>query len=285
MVKNMENDNNGDQTLEANIKKLDGSIIHPTKIRDWLVIFLLLALCFAGVLLRNSNLSYVPIYLIVGIMFYLMYLEKRARDRFMQRFALLAGFQYQEGTLTDDIDAPYLQIGRDRSLEDVVVGTFQTYPLRFFNFNCIVGYGKYQHTITFSAAQIGYRIALPHIFLDAHHHFFVDDAVFSAGAPVHDSNQESIKLEGDFNKYFSLYAPKGYEIETLQIFTPDIMADLIEYSKNFSLEFYGSNLYIYSRKTITSGKDLCGLYDLVKFLALKLAPEIEKIRITAMPAA
>ena len=117
-----------------------------------------------------------------------------------------------------------------------------------------------------------------HIFLDARHNFFTEDSIISTEEPDTDKNCETIKLEGDFNKYFTLYAPQGYEIETLEIFTPDIMAELIDYSKNFSLEFINNNLYIYPRKVIENGKDLYALYTLVRLLVIKLAPKLETIK-------
>jgi len=277
--KNMENDNLGDQNLEDSIKKLDGNIFHVAKMYELLLaalfLAIMLAIVFAAALLKNMILALVPFYAAAVA---IMYLKKMSRNLFMQRFALLASFDYQSEAPAESLDAPYLQMGLNRSLQDIVSGTYQSYPLQFFNYNCVVGSGKSRHTITFTAARIGYKATLSRIFLDAHHHYFTEDAALSLNTPFLDKNEEFIKLEGDFNKYFTLYAPKGYEIETLQILTPDIMEDLIAYSKNFSLEFYGSNLYIYSRKVITSGKDLCQLYDLVKFLAAKVAPELERIK-------
>ena len=282
----MENDNSHDSNIEESIKNLNADVFPDIKGYGWLLIILTLAIVFAAVffaaLVQNPMLILLPLAAIpVG----LVYFEGKARNSFMRRFALITGFQYIPETEDIGSNVPYLQIGHDRYLSDVVSGNFRDYPLRFFNFNCTEGYGKSQRSIVFTAARLSYRASLPHIFLDAHHHFFSEDLIFELENPI-DINVggEIIKLEGDFNKYFTLYAPKGYEIETLQIFQPDTMAELIEYAKKFSLEFYGSDLYVYSRKVITSGKDLYALYDLVKFLAAELAPEIEKIRVEPQPA-
>lgn len=37
---------------------------------------------------------------------------------------------------------------------------------------------------------------------------------------------QPLRLEGDFNKHFRLYTQDGTQVETLEIFTPDVMADL-----------------------------------------------------------
>jgi hypothetical protein len=121
-------------------------------------------------------------------------------------------------------------------------------------------------------------VPLPHILLDAHHHFFGDSAAVALNERFNVEGEEIIKLEGDFNKYFDLYAPKGQEIVTLQIFSPDIMAQLIDHSKKFSLEFFGNYIYIYSRKAIKNGYEIYAMYSLTRLLIDKLAPELERLK-------
>lgn len=52
-------------------------------------------------------------------------------------------------------------------------------------------------------------------------------------------------LEGDFNDYFKLYAPEDAEIETLRIFTPDIMRELIENYQEYNIELTPQHLFLY----------------------------------------
>jgi len=65
---------------------------------------------------------------------------------------------------------------------------------------------------------------LPHVILDS----TVDNVnilgkVFNNLPDDIDPNQR-LSLEGGFNDYFTLYAPKDYERDALYIFTPDLMA-------------------------------------------------------------
>lgn len=57
---------------------------------------------------------------------------------------------------------------------------------------------------------------------------------------------QEFSLEGDFGKYFRLYAPGGYERDALYILTPDLMAVLIDEAAAFDIEFIGSCVYFYS---------------------------------------
>ena len=65
-----------------------------------------------------------------------------------------------------------------------------------------------------------------------------------------------IKLEGDFNQYFSLSITKGYEVEALEIFTPDVMQELIEKAKKFSMEVIGGHIFIYDNAIVGTKQGL-----------------------------
>ena len=59
---------------------------------------------------------------------------------------------------------------------------------------------------------------------------------------------ERMSLEGDFDRYFAVYAPKGYERDALEILTPDVMACLIDYGRNWDIEVVEDRLIVASSK-------------------------------------
>ncbi|MDB5180934.1 MAG: hypothetical protein JWO54_697 [Candidatus Saccharibacteria bacterium] len=87
---------------------------------------------------------------------------------------------------------------------------------------------------------------LPHMVLDA----TSDDIKFAVirisqlGASF--AKDQVLKLEGDFNDHFTLYAPKEYETDALYVFTPDLMAHFIDTASTYNAEIIDNNLYIYS---------------------------------------
>ncbi|MBH0109071.1 hypothetical protein I6E81_02695 [Salinibacterium sp. NG22] len=83
--------------------------------------------------------------------------------------------------------------------------------------------------------------SLPHIVLDARRNNSL--IMFSALRPL--AKDQILSLEGDFDKYFTLYCPVGYERDALYIFTPDLMALLIDRSASFDVEIVDNWLFVY----------------------------------------
>ena len=59
-------------------------------------------------------------------------------------------------------------------------------------------------------------------------------------------SQQRLRLEGDFDRTFSLYCPTGYERDALYIFTPDLMALLLDLAPDCEVELVGDRLVLYS---------------------------------------
>ena len=83
---------------------------------------------------------------------------------------------------------------------------------------------------------------LPQLLLDSTR----NDGVFGSSIPMPIATGQSLSLEGDFNSHFTLYAPKGYERDALYVFTPDLMALLIDETGDFDVEIVDDMLFVYS---------------------------------------
>ncbi len=59
---------------------------------------------------------------------------------------------------------------------------------------------------------------------------------------------ERMSLEGDFDRHFAVYAPKGYERDALELLTPDVMACLIDYGRHWDVEVVEDRLIVASNK-------------------------------------
>jgi hypothetical protein len=84
----------------------------------------------------------------------------------------------------------------------------------------------------------------PHIFLDGH----TGDKAGTHRYSIDRSNR--ISLEGDFDKYFQVFAPNGYKSIALAVLTPDVMQTLVDESERFDVEIFGSHLRIISKKKV-----------------------------------
>ena len=57
-------------------------------------------------------------------------------------------------------------------------------------------------------------------------------------------SSQRLSLEGDFNRHFDLFCPRGYERDALYILTPDVMARLIDGVRDFDVEFIDDRLVL-----------------------------------------
>jgi hypothetical protein len=148
-------------------------------------------------------------------------------------------FEYlQEATVADRFSAP------DGAFEVGVitgkVGGGQAWP----------GTGGAVRTsfTTTEVMTIGYLAVrlerqLPQFVLDASRN---DDGKLS-NLPMPIAGGQRLSLEGDFDQHFSLYCPRGYERDALYIFTPDLMALLIDETGDFDVEIVDNMFFVYSK--------------------------------------
>ena len=82
---------------------------------------------------------------------------------------------------------------------------------------------------------------LPQMVLDARSN---DRGPFSSllNAPI---ATQHLSLEGDFDTHFRLYVPAGYERDALYVFTPDLMALLIDETGDLDVEIRDDRLIVY----------------------------------------
>ena len=59
------------------------------------------------------------------------------------------------------------------------------------------------------------------------------------------AGRQRLSLEGDFDRTFSLYAPKDYERDALYLFAPDLMALLVDAAGTCDVEFVDGWMFVY----------------------------------------
>jgi hypothetical protein len=68
----------------------------------------------------------------------------------------------------------------------------------------------------------------------------------SSNLPVYFDKKQILSLEGNFNEFFTLYCPREYERDALYVFTPDLMALLIDNAAPFDVEIVDDWMFVYS---------------------------------------
>jgi hypothetical protein len=178
------------------------------------------------------------------------YRQRRARAARIQLFADKNNLKYEQRRGDSGYAGMYFSLGDTRWRTDIISTPSSVVPS--------IEIGSLHYTIEFDMGdflarhiskgylQIRLDRKLPHIVLDATSN---DTKIFGkkiSNLPTRFSKSQKMNLEGDFNTHFSLYAPKGYERDALYIFTPDLMALMIDSVGAFDAEIVDDLLYIYN---------------------------------------
>ncbi|MDE0546317.1 hypothetical protein [Microbacterium sp. C7(2022)] len=137
--------------------------------------------------------------------------------------------------------------GSSRRSTDLVRG-YQPRFVEFANYRYTTGSGKNQTTHTWGYVAVKLDVPLPHIVLDA----LGNNALFGSNLPASFDKNQRLSLEGDFDRYFSLYCPAGYERDALYLFTPDIMARFIDNAAALDVEIVDDWLFLYAKRDFST---------------------------------
>lgn len=149
------------------------------------------------------------------------------------------------------LDAPPLpgmiySHGTSRMSTDVVRGTTPRF-VEFGNYQYTTSNGKNSTTHRWGYVAIKLDVPLPHIVLDA-----LSDNTLGSDVAAGFSPEQRLSLEGDFDRYFSLFCPSGYEVDALYLFTPDIMARFIDNLAQLNVEIVDDWMFFYTRRPVST---------------------------------
>lgn len=202
---------------------------------------------------RNSFISMLPMLLIaivvlgIGFAGWLALRRQRVMDYRLSRFAAANNMTY-----AGDVDDPPLpgmifSLGRARRASQLVRGHSPRF-VEFGNYQYTTGSGKNSTTHKWGYVAVKLDVPLPNIVLDA----LGNNALFGTNLPASFQKEQRLSLEGDFDKYFTLYCPAGYEQDALYLFTPDIMARFIDNAAQLDVEIVDDWLFLYTKRAAST---------------------------------
>ena len=209
----------------------------------------------------------------IGIVFlFLAARKQRIESAKIALFAQQNGFRY-----TRMIDGPtytgmYFGIGYRRALSNIITSQRSTPKFEIGNLNYTIRTGKSESTYRKGYIRIELERNLPQIVLDASSNNLKMFGKNITNLPEDFDTSQRMNLEGDFNKYFTLYAPKEYERDALYIFTPDLMALMIDNVSAFDAEIIDNQLFIYKSQApfvLTDGALLDRLFKIIEVVGNK----------------
>ncbi|MBP6880004.1 hypothetical protein KBC31_00055 [Candidatus Saccharibacteria bacterium] len=142
-------------------------------------------------------------------------------------------------------------------VEHVISGIVGNNQFRVFNFLVKPIDHKSTAVVKFGVAEITLPKRFPHIILD--------NKLNPAVNGGHTKNSQRLNLGEAFDSQFVAYGPSEYEIEVLQVLTPELISQLSNSRYAIDFEFIGNHLYLYSNE-INSKKSVWKMFSAISMI-------------------
>jgi len=165
----------------------------------------------------------------------------------LDRFAQANAMSWYPSVPAPPLPGMVFGLGHGREATDVVRGE-QPRFVEFGNYAYRTGSGKNESTHRWGYVAVKLSTPLPNIVLDA----VGNNGMLGSNLPATFDRAQKLSLEGDFDRYFTLYCPAGYEADALYLFTPDIMARFVDHAAALDVEIVDDWLFLYTQREVST---------------------------------
>lgn len=221
------------------------------------LLYLIMPAIFQG----SIQLVLLTRFLVVGGVFIACLYDYNAWKRRLQAFedslglfAATSGLEYypRSGALSGHHSGSLFAHGHSRRSEREFRGVFRNLPFSFFNYYYETGSGKSQVSHDVAVMEITLPRRLPHMVIDC---LAETEASNRSVLPIEFDASQRLELEGDFHKYFTLYAPDKLAISALTVMAPDAMLALMQSRALCDIEIIDDKVYFYWPDLPRNGSD------------------------------
>lgn len=236
------------QLLRPEIENIPRETWNAIKVQWQFRVFILftLALLIATFvfLKENNDFIWFIIFSIFPLGGYYLIVFNRVADSFWKKLAKLNGWKYEKTGNAENKNGIMFKQGHSRGIYHIIEGEIEGRQFEVFNYNFTVGYGKHRKIYFYTVFTLKFNGSFPHIYLNNKWNKYG----VRAG--------EKLPLPLEFEKNFTLSAPKEYEIEALEIFTNEILTKLLDGKFISDIEFVDQRMVIFTDGIINDVKDI-----------------------------
>jgi hypothetical protein len=239
------------QTSSSNVSTIIGLVIAGIAVLTVVPIVVVVAGLLATT--DRGGLALIPLVLIlavgigIGLIAWFSVRARRITRYRLSRFAAANNMTYEGQISNPSLPGMIFSSGSARMSTDLVRGHSPRF-VEFGNYQYTVKSGKNSTTYRWGYVAVKLDVPLPNIVLDA----LGNNSVFGSNLPASFRKEQRLSLEGDFDQYFTLYCPEGYERDALYLFTPDIMARFIDNAAQLDVEIVDDWLFLYTRRQVST---------------------------------
>lgn len=161
--------------------------------------------------------------------------------------------------------------GHSRRRNNIISGQFNSLPYETYSFTYVIGSGKSQRTVDLQVFELTLPRVLPHMVIDSLVEYGNEQG---STLPISFDSSQKIELEGDFHKYFALYAPDKYGISALTVLAPDAMEALMKYAALCDIEIIDNKIYFYWPDPAMSQNQFTNMFATVQGVMTKIQAKL-----------
>jgi len=156
----------------------------------------------------------------------------------IEQFCADNGFTFNPTLDVGEQNGAIFNKGHTHTASKGIHGSVNGHTFVMFAYEYTTGSGRNSKTYKYGVTKILLNNTFPHIILDNKRDGSVPGMAFH--------NSQRLSLNNEFDKHFTVYAPRKYEIEVLQLLNPSVMQALLEIHQPMDVEIIGNYLYIYN---------------------------------------
>lgn len=156
--------------------------------------------------------------------------------------------------------------GSDKEAVNVFSGVLCSMPFQLYEYIYSTGSGRNRQTYN----RMVMELTLPRVMPQ----FIIDSTLEDVLPLTFIDKSQKIELEGDFHKYFDLYAPDKYGVSALTLLAPDTMEVLMQYAALCDVEIIQNRLYFYWPKAANSRQQYTEIFRAVQAVVVKLGKKL-----------
>ncbi len=196
----------------------------------------------------------------------------KQRSVIFQSFAKDNNFSYLETKeLTRSSSGTIFRIGSNKKKQHIIDGTFSNLPFSTYQYSYVVGSGKSRRKIDLQVFELTLPRLMPHMVIDS---LIEQGNNRGSTLPISFDSSQKITLEGDFHKYFALYAPDKYAVSALTILAPDAMEALMQFATMCDIEIIDNKIYFYWPETVNKRDEYQNMFNTVGSVMLEIQKKL-----------
>lgn len=192
------------------------------------------------------------------------------RIKIWKSFANNNSFEYIKGEHIPQGSAYLFKIGTYYKVHNLTKGKWNGNPFKAFELVSTIGSGNSSKFKFYTVYIFRFNGNFPHIFLNRK----------GVGYDFRGNYGVKLSLPSEFDKKFDLWTPRKYEIEALEIFTPDVFNFLLNEKWPHDIELNGQELFVFREDFIKSEAELEAEFNNVKKLASYFKDKLNKSKFT-----